>query len=76
MDAGVAARFKAGAGIDPGELHQVSVALVGVAVILWAAWVMDGLYRQWQAGRLEMYGLLLGVVRAAALAGLIVFFIR
>jgi integrating conjugative element protein (TIGR03758 family) len=76
MDPTAAARFTAGAGVDPGALHGFAVSLAGAAVIGWAAWAIDGLYRQWRAESLDGLGLVAGTLRVGVVAMVIFWFLE
>lgn len=75
LDAALAARFVAGAGVDPGMLRATAAAVAGCAAILWAAWTIQGLHRRWRSGAIDFLGLAAGWVRAAVLTMLILYFI-
>lgn len=76
MDAATAARFAAGSGIDPAALKDAAATLAAVAVLLWSAWVSQGLYGQWRNGSIGALELAAGTVRAVVLALLVAYFIR
>lgn len=76
MDAATAQRFKAGAGIEPAALHDLAVSLAGLAAILWAAWAVHGLYRQWRAETLDLLGLVAGMLRTTVIAVMILWFLQ
>lgn len=71
-----AAGFQAGAGVDPAALRDASVSMVGLAVILWAAWTANGLHRLWRDGGIGFWSLAVGVVRATALAMAVIYFMQ
>ncbi len=76
MDAATAARFAAGSGMDPAALKDAAATLAAVAVMLWAAWVSQGLYGQWRNDRIDALELASGTVRAVVLALLVAYFIQ
>ena len=76
MDSVAVARFTAGAGIDPATLKIFAQALVSAAALLWSAWVVTGLFRQWRGGNIELLSLVAGTVRATILILLVIYFIQ
>ena len=76
MDPATAARFVAGAGIDPATLKVAAASVTAVATLLWAAWVSQGLYSQWHAGSIDSLAFAAGAVRCVVLALLVVYFMQ
>jgi integrating conjugative element protein (TIGR03758 family) len=76
MDSAAAQRFRAGAGIDPGPLHEAAGLGVALAVLLWAAWAVHGLYRQWREDATDLLGLVLGTVRTTVVVVMILYFLN
>ena len=76
MDPATAARFIAGAGIDPATLKAAAASFVAAAILLWVAWVSQGLYGQWRGGSIDGLAFAAGAVRCVVLALLVVYFVQ
>lgn len=76
MDPSAASRFAAGAGVDPATLRAFAAGLAAMAILLWVAWVSQGLYAQWRDGSIGALELAAGSVRAVVIALLVVHFLQ
>jgi hypothetical protein len=76
LDTPAAARFQAGAGLDPGVLREAVLLLVALAVILWAATTVQHLGRRWRDGGTDLFGVLAGMLAATVLAGLLLYILN
>ena len=76
MDAAVAAGFRAGAGVAPAALRLALASFVAVAIVTWVAWTALSLYQGWRRGSTDGFDVQAGIARAAALAMLLLTFVR
>ena len=76
MDAATSARFTAGSGVDAATLKTAAAVFVAASILIWAAWVTQGLYSQWRTESIDGLTFAAGAVRACVLALLVVYFVQ
>ena len=65
MTAAQSTAFQAGSGITPGTLLTSIAGVVLVLAFVWVIWVTLGTFRAWQDGKVGVFDLTWGALRAS-----------